>query len=113
MIGGGIPLFGPALLNVIDSRSVSLHGDVYFDVVVRIVMEDEEDDQPGANGEAEGSDDSISPDGEHVQIGEWTLQQPAYQVRLPAELCTQEPKAGDVLEIMFIAQQPSEVHFLT
>jgi len=126
MLGGGIPLFGNAVVQVIEVRAVSIHGDMYHDAVVRLVPVDEleeelggdsiedlqedelVDSEEGVESNSEGLDD---PDA--VRVGEWTIRQPSYQLRIPQHLCERDPKPGDLLNILFIAQQASEVEFLT
>ncbi len=106
MIEGGIPLFGSIDVFVDGVNTVSIHGDVYYDLVVRILPPEEEggEDEP----------DEVDVDAaDAVQVGDWQVRQPSYQVRVPNHLCTERiPVMGDCLAIMFIAQQASAVKFL-
>jgi len=105
-MSGSIPLFGRARFRVYDVVNVSIHGDMYFDLIVRIIS---------AEGEAELSSDELGEgiEDDEVRIGEWSIRQPSYQVRVPGHLFSdREPCAGDRVDIMFIAQQASELEFL-
>ncbi len=111
MIDGGIPLFGSIEVLVDGVTTVSIHDDIYYDLVVRIIpmaevtTDDNDEKEP---------DEEIDVDGvDAVQVGDWQLRQPSYQIRIPNHLCPERvPTVGDLLAIMFIAQQASAVEFV-
>lgn len=111
MIEGGIPLFGT--INVLVNRvtTASIHGDIYYDLVVRILplpKQGEDEEEMASDDNANNDDDDA------VKVGDWKVRQPGYQVRLPNHLCLNRvPMVGDCLTIMFIAQQASSVEFLS
>ena len=113
VIEGGIPLFGRIIVRVEGVVPVSIHGDVYFDLTVRILPHDDED---GLRESDCGDEEEVGGSGGkgEVIVGEWAIREPAYQVRLPNHLCEGRiPQRGDILEVMFIAQQASEVVYLS
>lgn len=74
--------------------------------MVRLLSPEEELEHSSEEANESNEDDS-------VRIGEWSIRQPSYGVRVPGHLFTErEPQADDCLEIMFIAQQASEVELL-
>jgi len=88
-------MFGSLAVQVQSVQPVSIHDDIYYDITVRILPTD--DEQP-----------------ENTIDNQWQIREPAYQLRIPNHLCTNRtPKSGELLEITFIAQQPTELTFIS
>jgi len=93
VIQGGIPMFGSIAAQIQSVQPVSIHDDIYYDLTLRILTDEQLETQ---------NQNSLN------------IREPAYQVRVPNHLCpNRTPKSGDLLEITFIAQQPTELIFIT
>lgn len=82
-----LPLVGQITVRVLQSQPVSIHGDMYYDLVVMLAAVRPTDTPP-------------APD------------QPV-RLRVPNHLCPRPPRLDDVLELNLLMSQVNAVRFVT
>jgi hypothetical protein len=79
-----LPMFGRARARVTHVTSVSIHGDIYYDIIADL--------SPAPGGDT-GNGESTGP----------------ATIRLPAHLCPEPPRPGQTLELAFLMGQVNAV----